>query len=471
MRRPRVTWSSRRSRSSRGGRARAQDRSTLGSTDTRHGRSAKPTRSSFVIRRTRSSPPRTFRSKPTSCSIPARRCSRAVRRCCSFVSRTVAASRSCTSPALPTGSAAGGSRTTPLLSPEAGSIASAWGFEDPRLVHCPELGGWVITCTAFGPGGPCVYLATTSDFVTLDHQGVVMPPEDKNAAVFPHRIDGYWCLLHRPVVMASGSAEIWLSRSEDLESWRSPERVMTCRPGGWWDHARIGIGPPPIETPEGWLLSYHGVRQTMSGALYRVGVALLDLHDPVRLRARADHWMLSPTAPVRAFGRRAQRGVPVRRRRGRRHACASTTAPPTPASAWRLRRCPTCSTCCSTQSHPRAREPHRRAEGSPGTWHSRLRTVRLGKRRRRNGRRYISGRGKRLRWERIRRRRSRNRLRLHGRRLDVGVARVRNAHTRTSGRTSACVDSTTWVGKNAGEQREATDHEQDPAECALGVEV
>ena len=192
--------------------------------------------------------------------------------------------------------------TTPLLSPEAGSIASVWGFEDPRLVHCPELGGWVITCTAFGPGGPCVYLATTTDFVTLDHQAVVMPPEDKNAAVFPHRIDGYWCLLHRPVVMASGSAEIWLSRSEDLESWRSPERVMTCRPGGWWDHARIGIGPPPIETPEGWLLIYHGVRQTMSGALYRVGVALLDLADPVRLRARADHWLLSPTAPYERTG-------------------------------------------------------------------------------------------------------------------------------------------------------------------------
>ncbi len=190
----------------------------------------------------------------------------------------------------------------PLLGPEPGSVASAWGYEDPRLVHTPELGGWVITCTAFGPGGPCVYLASTSDFVTLDRHSVVMPPEDKNAAVFPHRIDGYWCLLHRPVVMASGSAEIWLSRSEDLESWRSPERVMTCRPGGWWDHARIGIGPPPIETPEGWLLIYHGVRQTMSGALYRVGAALLDLADPVHVRARADHWLLSPTAPYERVG-------------------------------------------------------------------------------------------------------------------------------------------------------------------------
>ena len=56
---------------------------------------------------------------------------------------------------------------------------------------------------------------------------------------------------------------------------------MTCRPGGWWDHARIGIGPPPIETAEGWLLLYHGVRMTVAGGIYRVGAVLLDLDDPI----------------------------------------------------------------------------------------------------------------------------------------------------------------------------------------------
>ena len=75
-------------------------------------------------------------------------------------------------------------------------------------------------------------------------------------------------------------ADIWLSRSTDLHSWAPPEPVLAARPGGWWDSARIGIGPPPIETPEGWLLIYHGVRQTASGALYRAGLALLDLEEP-----------------------------------------------------------------------------------------------------------------------------------------------------------------------------------------------
>ena len=169
-------------------------------------------------------------------------------------------------------------------------------------MHCAELGGWVITCTAFGPGGPCVYLASTSDFVTLDHQAVVMPPEDKNAAVFPHRIDGYWCL-------AAPSCRHGERIGRDLAVTLRGPRVMAVagasddlRPGGWWDHARIGIGPPPIETPEGWLLIYHGVRQTMSGALYRVGVALLDLTTRAVLAHGADHWLLSPTTDVRAIG-------------------------------------------------------------------------------------------------------------------------------------------------------------------------
>jgi predicted GH43/DUF377 family glycosyl hydrolase len=190
----------------------------------------------------------------------------------------------------------------PLLAPEPGKTASEWGYEDARVVRCEELESWVITCTAFGPGGPCVYLATTTDFESLDRAGVAVPPEDKNAAVFPRRLGGQWCLLHRPVVAASGSFDIWMSRSDDLTSWRSPDRLMTCRPGGWWDHARIGIGPPPIETAEGWLLLYHGVRMTVAGGLYRVGAVLLDLEDPLQVRARTDDWLMSPVAPYERIG-------------------------------------------------------------------------------------------------------------------------------------------------------------------------
>ena len=68
-----------------------------------------------------------------------------------------------------------------------------------------------------------------------------------------------------------------LSRSSDLANWGPAETVMEPRSGAWWDSLRIGIGPPLLKTERGWLLIYHGVKETVAGALYRVGAALLDL--------------------------------------------------------------------------------------------------------------------------------------------------------------------------------------------------
>lgn len=191
---------------------------------------------------------------------------------------------------------------TPLLAPERHETTGQWGYEDARVVWLPEIERFVITCTAFGAPGPCVFLATTTDFRSIERSGVALPPEDKNAALFPRRFGGCWLLLHRPVVMASGSADVWVSVSDDLWSWRQAQPVMVRRPGGWWDAARIGIGPPPIETELGWLLLYHGVRQTVSGAIYRVGAALLALDDPTRVTHRLDEWVLAPTAPYERVG-------------------------------------------------------------------------------------------------------------------------------------------------------------------------
>ena len=190
----------------------------------------------------------------------------------------------------------------PLLEPQPGDRWCQWGFEDARVSFVPELDRYVITCTAYGPPGPCVYLAISPDLHELESGHVVIQPEDKNAALFPRRVDGSWMLLHRPVVMASNSADIWVSCSDDLFGWRDPQPVLLRRAGGWWDSVRVGIGPPPIETSEGWLQIYHGVRTTVSGAIYRVGAALLDLEEPWVVRRRTDEWLLSPTDPWERTG-------------------------------------------------------------------------------------------------------------------------------------------------------------------------
>ncbi len=191
----------------------------------------------------------------------------------------------------------------PLLAPDEATASEQWGFEDARVVWVAELERWVITCTAYGPAGPAVFLATTDDFTTVERYGVVRHPEDKNAALLPHRIDGRWVLLHRPKTQyGGGHGEILLSRSEDLVSWTAPEQVLQPRAGAWWDSLRIGIGPPPLWTEHGWLLVYHGVKETIAGDIYRVGLALLDLDEPTRVVRRLPSWILSPLEPYERSG-------------------------------------------------------------------------------------------------------------------------------------------------------------------------
>ena len=190
----------------------------------------------------------------------------------------------------------------PLLAPNE-ETSEQWGFEDPRVVWVDELGRWVITCTAYGPAGPAVFLATTEQFDTVERFGIVRQPEDKNAALLPHRVAGRWVLLHRPKTeYGGGRGEILLSRSDDLVSWSAPEQVLQPRAGAWWDSMRIGIGPPPLWTEHGWLLLYHGVKDTVGGDIYRVGLALLDLSEPARVLRRLPQWIFAPLAPYERTG-------------------------------------------------------------------------------------------------------------------------------------------------------------------------
>ncbi|HEX7399444.1 MAG TPA: hypothetical protein VF302_06715 [Candidatus Limnocylindrales bacterium] len=176
-----------------------------------------------------------------------------------------------------------------------------WGIEDPRVTWLPEREEWAVAYTAFSRRGPLVSLATTHDFRHFHRLGPAMPPEDKDAALFPRRIDGRWALIHRPTPLA-GPAHIWLAFSPDMRHWGDHTLLLPAREGAWWDAGKIGLGPPPLETPEGWLMLYHGVRSTASGSLYRAGLVLLDLEDPRRVLHRTEEWVFGPSEPYEQTG-------------------------------------------------------------------------------------------------------------------------------------------------------------------------
>jgi predicted GH43/DUF377 family glycosyl hydrolase len=175
-----------------------------------------------------------------------------------------------------------------------------WGIEDPRITYVPELERYAVVYTSYSRGGPGVSLALTKDFQTFERYGVVMQPEDKDAALLPHRIGGNWALIHRPV--GPFGAHIWISYSPDLRHWGSHKLILEARRGAWWDANKIGLSPPPIETPEGWLMLYHGVRHTPAGCLYRLGLALFDRETPERCLLRGDQWMFGPEEPYERTG-------------------------------------------------------------------------------------------------------------------------------------------------------------------------
>lgn len=167
-----------------------------------------------------------------------------------------------------------------------------WGIEDPRITYVQELSKYAVVYTAYTRDGPGVSLALTENFHDFERYGVIMPPEDKDAALLPRRIGGRWALIHRPV--SAPRAHMWMSYSRDLRHWGDHKIMLEARRGAWWDANKIGLSPPPIETPEGWLVIYHGVRQTAAGSIYRLGLALFNLQTPEICLKRSDEWVFGP---------------------------------------------------------------------------------------------------------------------------------------------------------------------------------
>ncbi|MBI2844653.1 MAG: glycosidase [Armatimonadetes bacterium] len=189
----------------------------------------------------------------------------------------------------------------PLISPdEADNPYEQFGCEDPRLTYLEDIGKWIIAYTAYSRFGAGVALATTEDFESAERLGLALAPNNKDGAMFPQKIDGRYWMLHRPVVGDVG--HIWLTASFDLKHWGCVCCVIEERGGPWWDGYKVGAATIPIQTEDGWLILYHGVKQFPAGPMYRMGVALLDLEDPQRLVARLPYWVLGPHESYEMMG-------------------------------------------------------------------------------------------------------------------------------------------------------------------------
>ena len=170
---------------------------------------------------------------------------------------------------------------------------------DPRVVKIGDT-YYIMWCTDFG--GPTIGLGMTKDFKTFVRLENAFIPFNRNGVLFPRRINGNYVLLSRPSDTGhTPFGDIFLSESPDMVYWGKHRRVMT-RGGGSWQSTKIGAGPIPIETSEGWLLIYHGVCFTCNGFVYSTGAALLDIDKPSKVLYRCRDFILTPEEPYETTG-------------------------------------------------------------------------------------------------------------------------------------------------------------------------
>lgn len=175
-----------------------------------------------------------------------------------------------------------------------------YGVEDPRISRIEEKYYFTYVCVS--RFGISTALASTVDFNRIDRLGVIFPPENKDVVLFPEKIDGDYVAIHRPWTQFS-PPQMWLARSRDLTHWGShaPIRMETNE----WEAERVGAGPPPIKTPEGWLLLYHGRKSSprpQEVGEYGAGLLLLDLKDPSKILAKSAEPFLTPEAEFEREG-------------------------------------------------------------------------------------------------------------------------------------------------------------------------
>jgi predicted GH43/DUF377 family glycosyl hydrolase len=182
----------------------------------------------------------------------------------------------------------------PLLIGE--GILESFGIEDCRVSYIE--GVYYLTFTSVSPNGVGVGLRTTVDWKNFQSHGLILPPHNKDCALFEEKINGLFYALHRPSSVSIGGNFIWIASSPDGIHWGNHQCILKTREG-LWDSVRIGAGAAPIKTEKGWLSIYHGANQNHQ---YCLGAFLMDLQNPFKVLARTIKPIMVPTEEYELTG-------------------------------------------------------------------------------------------------------------------------------------------------------------------------
>jgi predicted GH43/DUF377 family glycosyl hydrolase len=175
-------------------------------------------------------------------------------------------------------------------------VLQTFGIEDCRVTYLE--GKFYLTFTAVSDSGVGVGMRTTTDWKSFESHGMILPPHNKDCAIFEEKINGLYYALHRPSSVDIGGNYIWLAQSPDGVHWGNHRCILKTRPNNW-DSARVGAGAAPIKTDKGWLEIYHGANAQHQ---YCLGAVLLDINDPSVVIARTHDPIMVPTETYELSG-------------------------------------------------------------------------------------------------------------------------------------------------------------------------
>ena len=178
---------------------------------------------------------------------------------------------------------------TPQISLFGHGPLETFGIEDCRVSFFDNK--YHLTYTQVSENGVGVGLMQTTDWCKFSREGMILPPHNKDCALFEEKIDDKYYCFHRPSGISLGGNYIWIAQSKDLIHWGRHQCLIQTREG-MWDAARVGAGAAPIKTKKGWLEIYHGADHNNR---YALGAILLDLKDPSKVLARSHAPIFEPT--------------------------------------------------------------------------------------------------------------------------------------------------------------------------------